>query len=173
MAELNTAEEVNSAANHSDPVFALRLRRYDWIGTSSGAFVLLLGLSLVVHGFGWSPRPLPYVFFGFILADAGGAFILFFRRTSTRQQWILRHCPAVAMRLRIVVDDRGEGHFARLYAESGDVVERSALFVLPVQAPADEVPSTGELIPCSVYFDPESGSPAAIQTEDTVYWVRG
>lgn len=156
----------------SNTGLARSLRIYDRIGTGSGAFVLLLGVGLIVHGLTSATRTLPFLLFGSIIALAGFTFIRFFRRSSTRQQWIQHHCTPVAMRVRIQQDKSGEEWTAEIFEGKGEPTGRDPVYRLPIQPPTGDVASYTVPVPASVYLDPEHGIPTLIETEAGMLWGR-
>jgi hypothetical protein len=154
-----------------DAARARELRRYLMIGKSIGGLVLLLSVALVVNGVSTGTRPVMFVIFGLILAEVGIVFIRFFRRPSTRQKWVQRHCPPRTMRVTCESEDAGITLVALLYPEHGDAAEVNPVFRVPIADPDRKRIPRGSLEACSVYVDPETAQPAVIETEDVVYWA--
>lgn len=157
----------------ADQARARELRRYLLIGKTIGGLVLLLSVALVVNGASSGTRPVMFVMFGLILAEVGIVFIRFFRRPSTRQKWIQRHCPPRPMRVTCESEDAGITLAALLYPEHGNAAELNPVFRVPILDPDRKWIPRGGLEACSVYVDPETAQPAVIETEDVVYWVKG
>ncbi|MFZ1731104.1 MAG: hypothetical protein WBQ23_02985 [Bacteroidota bacterium] len=163
---------MNGKKERTDAELAKSLRLYNWIGTASGAFVSLLGLGLVFHGFASQRRTLPFFIFGAIIALAGFSFVRFFRRSSTRQQWIQHHCTPVAMRVRLRQDSSGDEWTAEIFEGKDEPAGGAPTYRLPIQPPAGNVSSLNVPASASVYFDPERGHPTLIETEDGMLWGR-
>lgn len=163
---------MSDAMPRPDPERARSLRRYIRIGQTTGGFVLLLGMALLIHGAGWSTRPLPYAAFGGVIAVTGFVFIRYFHRSATRLQWIFRFGVPFAMRVSVRMADSGEFE-AQLFEDDAQSGGRVVRYVVPIQTPDATAATEGEPLACAVYPDPESGLPAVIRTEDAVYWVRG
>lgn len=163
--------------SHADPALARELRRYLLIGKSIGGLVLLLSVALVVNGVSTGTRPVMFVFFGLILAEVGIVFIRFFRRPSTRQKWVQRKCPPRPMFLRLDPDTSDNALTALLFSSEDAAGKEDPLFRVGIH-PHDtrsmrgSGPSQDGPVACSTYFDPESGAPAVIETEDAVFWRK-
>jgi hypothetical protein len=158
--------------DRSDEELARSLRLYDWIGTVSGVFVLLLGLGLVLHGLESNTRTLPFFIFGAIIALAGFSFVRFFRRAGTRQQWIQHQCTPVSMRVRVQQEQYGKEWTAEIFEGQGDNDGGAPIYRLPIQPPAGDVTSLNVPVSASVYFDPERGHPTLIETEAGMLWGK-
>ncbi len=167
--EGNEGNEVTGSDN--DSTRARQLRRYLRIGKSVGVLVLLLAVALVVNGVNSGRRPVMFILSGLILAEVGIVFIRFFRRASTRQKWIQRHCPPRTMRFTRESGDAGITLAALLYPEHGNAAEVNPVFRIPIADPDRKRIPRGGLEACSVYIDPETAQPAVIETEDAVFWA--
>lgn len=155
----------------SDELLAVRWRNYTRVVAASGAFVLLLSLVVTAGGIFTSPRPAMFVFFGIVLANVGISFVRFSRSTGTRQRWVRRH--AAPVRMRLLVRALGKDTLALLFLPDDEVDEAHPRTRVPVTTRGSGVPAEDTPTDCEVYFDPERGWPAVIETEDVVYWARG
>lgn len=160
-----------SGERHTDERLAARLRRYTRIVGASGALVLLLSLVTAAGGIFTSPRPAMFVFFGIVLANVGISFIRFSRSIGTRQRWVRRHATPVGMHL--LPRGVGEDMQALLFLPDDRMDEARPRVRVPVTTRGSSVPDQDIPTDCVVYFDPERGWPAVIETEDVVYWTRG
>lgn len=160
-----------SGERQTDDRLAVRLRRYRHIVGASGALVLLLSLVTAAGGIFTSLRPVMLVIFAIVLANVGIFFVRFSRSTGTRQRWVRRH--AVPLRMRLLLRALGTDMQVLLFMPSDVVDEAHPRVRVPVTTREGDVVGQSSPIDCDVYFDPERGWPAVIETEDVVYWARG
>jgi hypothetical protein len=153
-----------------DDALAARLRRYRSIGTATGVLVMLLSLFTAAGGIFTSPRPVLFVVFGIILANVGIAFVRFSHGTGTRQRWIRKFASPV--RMRLLLQQHGGVTRALLFADGEAVDAAQPRLTVPVAPDEKTAPGSPDPVECTVYFDPERGWPAVIETEQTVYWAR-
>lgn len=168
---MRTGNSVVPEGGETDDSHARALRRYLRIGTAVGGLVLLIAVALVINGVITGRRPVMFVFFGLILAELGIVFITFFRKPATRFKWIQRTCTPHPMRLRRVRDEAGQP-VALLFRADGAIAEVHPDFRFGILVPDGREISDSRLETCDVFFDPEDGTPAVIETEDAVYWRR-
>ena len=154
-----------------DEVLALRLIRYRRIGTAVGGLVLLLASVTAIGGIFQSPRPFLFVMFGLVFGNVGIAFLRFFHNTGNRQRWIRKF--AVPHPMRLLLREEGAAATALLFAREGEADMAQPLYRTAVSAKAGKYDESSEVVDCQVYFDPEHGLPAVIETEDAVFWARG
>ncbi|MFA6233623.1 MAG: hypothetical protein WC824_05455 [Bacteroidota bacterium] len=146
------------------------LRHYLIIGQSSGALVLVLAAALVFHGLTGSPRPLLYIVSGLLLSGIGISFVRFFRRVSTRQQWIQHHCPPITMYVRMASGQATNECIMDVYDEKGEFPESAHLYQFSFQPQAWDSSLFAVPVLAAVYFDPERGQPTLIETDHGFLW---
>ena len=155
-----------------DAPCARALRLYLRIGTAAGGLVLLIAVALVANGIIQGRRPVMFVLFGLILTEVGIVFVKFFRKPATRFNWIQRKCTPLLMRVRCMSAGTDGAAVALLYPADGPVAEASPRFRLEILVPDGRENTDSHLESCRVFFDPERGTPAVIETDDAVYWRR-
>lgn len=160
-----------SGERRTDERLAVRWRRYRRIVAASGVLVLLLSLVVTAGGIFTSPRPAMYVFFGIVLANVGISFIRFSRSIGTRQRWVRRH--AAPVRMRLLRRAGGADMQVLLFMPDDGMDESRPRVRVPVTTRGEGVSAQAAPSDCDVYFDPERGWPAVIETEDVVFWGRG